>query len=172
MIRRVSSFMSQDNLLLIYHSLIEQRLHYCSIVWDTLSDGLKQKLQTLQNRAARIITKSSYDYPSDELFVQLRWHELERQRSSKKAIMMFKVLNNLAPEYLTDLFCRTNQVHDYNLRNSDLNLVLPKPKINFLRKSFSYSGAVLWNSLPRNVRLAQSLFGFKRSMMQSYAIKH
>ena len=87
--------------------------------------------------------------------------------------MMFKVLNNLAPEYLTDLFCRTNQVHDYSLRNSDLNLVLPKPKTNFLRKSFSYSGAVLWiSSLTRNVRLAQSFSGFKRSLMQSYAINH
>ena len=64
MIRRVSSFMLQNNLLLIDHSLIEQRLRYCSIVWDTVSDGLKQKLQ---NRAAIIITKSSYYYPSDEL---------------------------------------------------------------------------------------------------------
>ena len=69
MIRGVSSFMSQNSLLLIYHSLIEQRLCYCSIAWDTLSDGLKQKQQKLQNRAARIIKKSSYDYPSDELFV-------------------------------------------------------------------------------------------------------
>ena len=31
MIWRVSSFMSQNNLLLIYHSLIEQGLNYCSI---------------------------------------------------------------------------------------------------------------------------------------------
>ena len=29
MIRRVSSFMSRQNLLLIYHSLVEQRLNYC-----------------------------------------------------------------------------------------------------------------------------------------------
>ena len=86
--------------------------------------------------------------------------------------MIFKVLNNLAPEYLTYLFCRTNQVHDYSLQNSDLNLLLTKPNTNFLRNSFSYSGAVLWNSLPRNVRLAQSLSGFKRSLMQSYAINH
>ena len=34
MIRRVSSFMSRQNLLLIYHSLVEQRLNYCSEVWD------------------------------------------------------------------------------------------------------------------------------------------
>ena len=44
MIRRVSSFMSRQNLLLIYHSLVEQRLNYCSEVWDTLSDGLSAKI--------------------------------------------------------------------------------------------------------------------------------
>jgi hypothetical protein len=71
-IRRVSSFMSRQNLLLIYNSLVEQRLNYCSEVWDTLSDGLSQKLQKLQNRAARIITKSAYDASSSELLVELR----------------------------------------------------------------------------------------------------
>ena len=72
----VSSFMSRQNLLLIYHSLVEQRLNYCSEVWDTLSDGLSQKLQKLQNRAARIITKSAYDASSSELLVELRWRAL------------------------------------------------------------------------------------------------
>ena len=77
MIRRVSSFMSRQNLLLIYHSLVEQRLNYCSEVWDTLSDGLPQKLKKLQNRAARIITKSAYDASSSELLVELiRWRAL------------------------------------------------------------------------------------------------
>ena len=124
MIRHVSSFMSRQNLLLIYHSLVEQRLNYCSEVWDTLSDGLSQKLQ---NRAARIITKSAYDASSSELRVELRWRALAHERRTKKAIMMYKVLNNLAPEYLKDLFRETNQVHDHDLRNSDLNLLPPKP---------------------------------------------
>ena len=59
--------------------------------------------------------------------------------------MMYKVLNNLAPEaeYLKDLFRETNQVHDHDLRNSVLNLLPPKPKSNLLKKSFSYSGAVI-----------------------------
>ena len=164
MIRRVRSFMSRQNLLLIYHSLVEQRLNYCSEVWDTLSDGLYQKLQKLQNRAARIITKSAYDASFSELLVELRWRALAHERRTKKAIMMYKVLNNLAPEYLKDLFRETNQVHDHDLRNSDLNLLPPKPKSNLLKKSFSYSGAVIWNSLPRHVRLANSLTEFKRSL--------
>ena len=86
MIRRVSSFMSRQNLLLIYHSLVEQRLNYCSEVWDTLSDGLSQKLQ---NRAARIITKSAYDASSSELLVELRWRALAHERRTKKAIKSF-----------------------------------------------------------------------------------
>ena len=91
-------------------------------------------------------------------------HLLMHERRTKKAIMMYKVLNNLAPEYLKDLFRETNQVHDHDLRNSDLNLLPPKPKSNLLKKSFSYSGAVIWNSLPRHVRLANSLTEFKRSL--------
>jgi hypothetical protein len=120
--------------------------------------------QILQNRAARIITKSAYDASSSELLVELRWRALAQERRTKKAIMMYKVLNNLAPEYLKDLFRETNQVHDHDLRNSDLNLLPPKQKSNLLKKSFSYSGTVIWNSLPRHVRLANSLTEFKRSL--------
>jgi hypothetical protein len=71
---------------------------------------------------------------------------------------------NAGESYLKDLFRETNQEHDHDLRNSDLNLLPPKPKSNLLKKSFSYSGAVIWNSLPRHVRLANSLTEFKMSL--------
>jgi hypothetical protein len=34
--------------------------------------------------------------------------------------------------------------NDYHLRNYDTDLSLPKPKKEFLKRSFRYSGAVLW----------------------------
>ena len=40
---------------------------------------------------------------------------------------------------------------DYDLRNSFHKLMLPRPRTNYLKQSFSYSGALLWNSLPENV---------------------
>ena len=43
----------------IYKGLIEPHFDYCSVVWDGLSQQLSEKLQKLQNRAARVITKSS-----------------------------------------------------------------------------------------------------------------
>jgi hypothetical protein len=110
-------------MLLIYHSLVEQRLNYCSEVWDTQSDGLSEKFQKLQSRAVRIITKSAYDASSSELLVERRWRALAHERRTKKAIMMYKVINNLAPEYLKYLFRETNQV-PVHLLQLDSRLVL------------------------------------------------
>jgi len=47
--------------LQIYQALILPRFDYCSSVWDELNVTLSDKLQNLQNRAARAITRSSYD---------------------------------------------------------------------------------------------------------------
>ena len=43
-------------------------------------------------------------------------------------------------------------------------LLLPKPRTNYLKSSISYSGAALWNSLPVEVRSAESLQIFKRKI--------
>ena len=46
-------------LINIYNALILPHLDYASVVWDGLDKGLAIKLQRLQNRAIRIITRSS-----------------------------------------------------------------------------------------------------------------
>ena len=49
-----------------------------------------------------------------------------------------------------------------HLRNYDTDLSLPKPKKEFLKRSFRYSGAVLWNSLSAEAKSAHSIYCFKR----------
>jgi hypothetical protein len=50
---------------------------------------------------------------------------------------------------------------NYDLRNSHTDLALPKPKREFLKKSFKYSGAKLWNSLSIDTKLAELMHLFK-----------
>ena len=45
----------------------------------------------------------------------------------------------------------------YNLRNSDGRLTLSKPSTNYLKRSFSYSRAILWNNLPESLKNATSV---------------
>ena len=50
--------MSKETAIQIYNALIMPHFDLCSPVWDCFSGYLSDKLQKLQNRAARIITKS------------------------------------------------------------------------------------------------------------------
>ena len=61
LLKRIRHFIPKESLLLLYHTLIEPHFKYCSIVWGQCSETLRDKLQTLQNKAARAIAKVHYD---------------------------------------------------------------------------------------------------------------
>ena len=166
-IKRVKPFVPQSTLLNIYNSLVQSHFDYCSLVWGNCGKTLSNKLQKLQNRAARVITSSSYDVDVDSLFHNLSWKELHTQRQIRKAFMVFKSLNGLVPEYLTSKFV-TRNVSNSALRDSANKLVFPFPRTNYMKNIFSYSGATLWNSLPYNIRESSSLHQFKRLLHQYF----
>ena len=153
--------MPQSTLLSIYNSVVQSHFDYCSLVWGNCGKTSSNKLQKLQNRAARVITSSSYDVDVDSLFHKLSWKELHSQRQIQTALMVFKSLNGLAPEYLTSKFA-TRNVSNYTLRDS-ANKLVTFPRTNYMKSSFSCSGATLWNSLPCNIRESSSLNQFLRN---------
>ena len=166
-IKRVKPFVPQSTLLNKYNSLVQSHFNYCSLVWGNCSKTLSNKLQKLQNRAAWVITSSKYDVDVDSLFHKLSWKDLKSQRQIQNALMVFKSLNGLVPEYLTSKFIKRNE-SKYSLRDSVSKLVVPCPRTNYLKNSFSYSGATLWNSLPCSIRESSSLNQFKRLLYKIF----
>ena len=68
---------------------------------------------------------------------------------------MYKTMNYLPSEYLQSLFSQRHSA--YNLRNSEGMLTLSKPSTYYLKQSFSYSGATLWNNWPKSLKNASSV---------------
>ena len=68
--------------------------------------------------------------------------------------MVFKSLNNLVPEYLGSKCTSRSVTAPYTFQDSENKPAIPLPRTNYLGNSFNYSGAVLWNSLPQNLRQA------------------
>ena len=58
-LRRLRPICPQSTLVTIYKSLILPHLNYCGAVWGCIGNGLNQKLEKLQNRAALIVTGSN-----------------------------------------------------------------------------------------------------------------
>ena len=161
-LKRVRRFIRKDTAEKVYNSLIEPYFNYCSPVWDGIGSHLSSKLQKLQNRAARVIAERSYEPPSSDLLEELNWHKLHTIRKKHKAILMYKTLNGNLPHYLQEIF--TPRISSYDLRDIENKLFVPKPRTDYLKRSFGYSGAVLWNSLPSELRSIQTLTTFKRGL--------
>ena len=143
---------------------IKKNFRYCCSVWGCAGSTDTNQLQKLQNRAARIITNSSFDTPSRPLIAELGWQTIEELIDNEFKIMVFKSLNDLAPQYLCNLFTKNSVCSSHNLRNTETDLRLPMKKSANGQKCFSYRGDKIWNSLPAESKRASSLDGFKKTV--------
>ena len=92
----------QRLLSIVYTTLlIQSQFDYSDIVWGNCGKTLFDRLQKLQNRAARVLTFSRYDAYANRLFKQLNWKDLSTQFQIQKALMVHKSLNDLVPGYLS-----------------------------------------------------------------------
>ena len=121
-------------------------------MWGCLGKTLAAKLQKLQNRAFRIITRENYSTRSADMLNKLGIPNLEKRRMQQLSTLMYKVKNRLVPDYLCDMFTNVGDVHDHNTRQSETNLTLPKPKTNNMKNAISYRGAEVWNCLPASLK--------------------
>ncbi len=79
----------------------------------------------------------------------------------QKAKIMYKTLNHLVPGYLSEMFHMQSDI----LENTNVTLrsvtneamFVPRPKIEQFKGSLSYSGAIIWNSIPLDIRNATSI---------------
>ena len=161
---RLRDFFDIKILTTVYQTLVQPYFDYCSQVWGGFGTTLCDKLQRLQNRAVRIITKSGYEVRSVNLLNQLGLPNLEARRNQQLSILMYKVRNEMAPSSLSNMFQKTNEVHEHQTRQAKHDFQPPKPKTNYLKKAFSYRGAVAWNNLPSEIKNSESINTFKAKL--------
>ena len=165
MLQRAKKFIPTSSLQMIYNALIQPYFDYCSPLWDICGKHLLDKLQKFQNRAARIIAGLSYEINSADVLESLGWETLESRRQRMKSVFLYKIINDYtAPNLKQSLIGSNSMPSSYTLRSTDTDIALPKPRTEFLKKSFKYSGAKLWNSLSREAKEAQSISIFKQNI--------
>ena len=97
-------FLPQNTLSKTYSGIVEPHFRFCCSVWGCCGVTKLQTLQKLQNRAARIVTKSNFDTPSIGLIQSLKWPTVSDIIRGETVTTVYKSLNGLVPEYLSSLF--------------------------------------------------------------------
>ena len=148
----------------LYTSIVEPHFQYCCSVWSCCNAAEIKHLQRLQNRAAGIVTNSSFDAAIKPMFESLGWKTIQQLINTQSKIVTFKSLRNLAPRYLCELFNKNSSCSSRNLCNTNTDVRLPKKNTAQGQKAFSFRGAKIWNSLSTETKLAPSLYQFKKHL--------
>ena len=80
---------------------------------------------------------------------------------------MYKVVHDMVPQYIKDLFqLRADTVPDTSRSVSNQNFYIPKPNISFFKNSLSYSGPVIWNTIPSDMKNSSPINTFTRNVVK------
>ncbi len=154
---------------LFFNTHILPHIDYCAIIWG--SSPHTQNLLLAKKRAARVILDINDIYHhSKDMFFSLKWMPVYDRIKVCKATMEYKSVNDLAPNYMKDMFTYVQGSHSHTTRSSVKNdLYLPTGKHKELYiESFAYSGANIWNSINPDIRNQQSLNNFKNAYIKDY----
>ena len=80
--------------------------------------------------------------------VYLGWQNLETHRQNRKAMMVYKSLNYLAPNYMSSKFIlRSDIFNSYNLRDSENKFAIPSPRTNYYIETASATAGLFCETI-------------------------
>ena len=94
----------------MYNSPFFPYFDYCFLVWGNCNQTLKEKLQKLQNRAAKIITGDRYDVRSKDILSKLGWKSLDERRMNQMQSYVSKALHKKCLENINEMFKSSKNV--------------------------------------------------------------
>lgn len=160
-IAKLKLFLSHKDLETVIHAFITSRLDYCNSLYMGLTHSTLSRLQMVQNAAARLLTGTKKRQHITLALALLHWLLVKYRIDFKILIFVFKALNGLAPQYITDLL--TPYSAPRSLRSSAIQLLsVPYSRLKTKGdRAFSVAAPRLWNNLPSHIKSCPTIDHFK-----------
>ena len=146
---------------MLYNAFILPHITYGLEVWGAACKTFLNPILILQKRMARVITFKDRKHHSNPLFLELNLLDVFKEYRYLTGIFVYDLFNNNLPHRITDYFSFID--HMYQTRNKEkCNLKIEAIRTNVGKQSISYTGAVIWNSIPTMLRNITSRKKFSR----------
>ena len=164
----IRKFVNKESILALVQSLIVSRVDYCNSLFVGLPNKILKRLQSVLNRAARLIYQLPPRVPTTTFMIDLHWLPIKARIEFKICLITFKVLKVRQPQYLFDLLIPLAAGAGTELRSMDDPFRLHEPRAvgerSFDDRSFSYVAPRLFNRLPAAIKQLNSVETFKKHL--------
>ena len=157
----IRRYLTPDATKSLVHALVISRLDYCNALLFGVPQVTLNKLQRLQNTAARIITRTPRSSHITPVLRDLHWLPVERRIMFKVLVLAYKTIHQQAPPYMSDMLEVNRPTRALRSANS-LSLVIPRVRtVRFGDREFASAASHMWNDLPCNIQNATTLNTFR-----------
>ena len=163
-LRSIRKYLTVNATRSLVQAMVMSHLDYGNSLLYGINDGLLDKLQKVQNSAARLVLGlRKYDH-IEQGRRNLHWLPVRYRILFKIAAITYKVLSTNQPAYLRELL--EYQQTNCRLRSRSLHLLkVPKSKLKQAGdRSFAVASPTVWNSLPHEVKASPSIETFRKKL--------
>ena len=162
-IGKIRQYLDEGATKILVHAFITSRIDMNNCLYLGLPDNQIRKLQLLQNAAARIIMRLPKHCHITETLHELHWLPVSSRIHFKIILMVYKALNNMAPQYLTDLLTwKPSTARNMRSNNQNLLMVPKSNTVTYGDRNFTNVAPSWWNALPHHLRDCDNIITFKR----------
>ena len=154
---------------LLPNALIQPHFDYaCSVWYPNLNKKFKSKLQTVENKCIRYFLQlDNWSHIGIKDFKKISWLPVFERFNQYLCSNAFKIFNKTCPLYFHDIYRQSGQ-NQANTRRFDLKLKHPLRNTFSGQKNLSYLTPIVRNSLPTDLKLANSLNNFKHKLKDHF----
>jgi hypothetical protein len=169
-LRHIRRTISTDMAKTVACAIVGSRLDYCNALLFNISVKNINRLQRVQNVAARVVMNRSKFTHAKPILKELHWLPVNERIQHKLATLVYKTRFYHEPSYLANFL--VDYVPQRSLRSSSKGLlVIPRTKTVTGSRAFSVAAPALWNCLPESLRLSDSVASFKAALKTYFFIK-
>ena len=159
---RLTNYMELPKRHPLLNAFFKAQFNCCPVVWMFHPRSLNSKINRLHERCLRIIYNDKHSN-FDVLLEKDNSVSIHHNNIHSLAIETYKVANGISPEIMKDVFQIRNILH-YNLRYAPTFVTENIHCVYNGSESASYLGPKIWEQIPTEIKMINSLAGFKKEI--------
>ena len=171
----IRKFLDRDSVVTLLHSFVLSKVDYCNCLYNHLPRYLLKKLQSIINRAARVVFSLPPRTPTTPYLIELHWLPVTARIEFKICLLVYKALKFGEPKYLVELLTPQERDIGMSLRSDSDPYRLCEPRAvgerSFADRSFSFTAPRLYNRLPPEIKQLETVDSFKKHLKTYFFVR-